>query len=83
MDKKADPGSPSKIWYVGHAFFWVITGLICFILWEEKNPDAARRHLIHSIWIGVVIPVVLSAVFMAALLIIGADIPDDQLLPFA
>ena len=43
---------PSKIWYVGHLFFGIITGLICYIIWQDKNKEAARKHLIHSIWIG-------------------------------
>ncbi len=45
---------PSKIWYVGHFFLWIITGLVCYLIWKDKNKEAARKHLIHSIWIGLI-----------------------------
>ncbi len=39
------PATPSKLWYAGHVFFWVITGLICYILWQDQNQEAARRFM--------------------------------------
>ena len=66
--------APSKIWYVGHVFFWVITGLICYILWKDKNQKAARKHLIHSIWLGMLLPVVVFAAGFGASLLFGIEI---------
>lgn len=40
---------PSKLWYLAHIFFSIITGLICYILWKDKNPKMAKKHLICSI----------------------------------
>ena len=66
--------SPSKLWYFGHVFFWVITGLICYILWKDKNPGAARKHLIHSIWLGLLLPVLLFAGAFTASLLFGIEV---------
>lgn len=66
METQPTTEAPSKLWYVGHVLFWVITGLVCYVLWKDKNPVVARRHLIHSIWIGMVLPV---AAFGASLLL--------------
>ena len=62
-DTSVEQSQPSKIWYVGHLLFWIITGLICYVLWKDKNEKAARKHLIHSIWIGLV-PAILVFVFV-------------------
>ncbi len=51
MSIPSNERSPSKIWYVGHLFFWIITGLICYIIWKDENKQMAKKHLIHSIWI--------------------------------
>lgn len=40
---------PNKLWYVAHIFFSILTGLICYILWKDKNPKMAKKHLILSI----------------------------------
>ena len=40
---------PSKLWYLAHIFFSIVTGLICYILWKDKNPKMAKKHLICSI----------------------------------
>ena len=56
---------PSKWWYVGHLFFWVITGLVVYILYKDTNKEAARKHLIVSLVLGIVACV---AVFVVLLL---------------
>ncbi len=66
--------TPSKIWYVGHVFFWVITGLVCYVLWKDKNQEAARRHLIHSIWLGMVLPVAVFVAGFGASLLFGTEL---------
>ena len=48
------PPVPSKWWYVGHLFFWVITGLVVYILYKDTNKEAARKHLIVSLVLGIV-----------------------------
>ena len=68
-DKSVD--TPSKIWYVGHVFFWIITGLICYILWKERNIESAHKHLKHSIWLGLLLPVILFAAGGATALLFG------------
>ena len=55
-------GSPSRLWWVAHVFCWVISGLVCYLVWKDRNREAARRHLVHSLWI----PIAANAVFMAA-----------------
>ena len=54
MSTPEAPKIPSKLWWIGHIFFGIITGLICYILWKDENPKAAKKHLIHSIWLGFV-----------------------------
>lgn len=51
----------SAWWYVGHVFMWVVTGLICYVIYRDERPLRARRHLIVSIWLGfaVWIPIIL------------------------
>ena len=44
---------PSRMWYVGHVFFGLVSGLVCFLVWKDDNRRAANRHLVHSIWIPV------------------------------
>lgn len=48
---------PHPIWWVAHIFLWVISGLVVYILYKDKNAAAARRHLIWSIIIGL-LPVI-------------------------
>ena len=70
----SSPPVPSKWWYVGHAFFWIITGLVVYVLYKDTNKEAARRHLIVSIFLGVVVAVVFVAIMVAVeLLVCGAD----------
>lgn len=46
---------PSNWWWVGHLFFGIITGLVVYVTWKEENPKMAKKHLIHSIWIGLIV----------------------------
>ena len=55
---------PSKWWYVGHLFFWVITGLVVYILYKDTNKEAARKHLIVSLVLGIVACVVVFVVLL-------------------
>ena len=54
----------SAWWYVGHVFLWIITGLICYVVYKDERPRQARHHLITSIWLG-------FAVWIALILIMA------------
>lgn len=45
---------PHIIWWVAHIFLGVISGLVVYILYKEKNPAEARRHLVFSVIIWVI-----------------------------
>lgn len=66
---------PSKWWYVGHLFFWVITGLVVYILYKDTNKEAARKHLIVSLVLGIVAMVgIVSLLFAIELATCGPDL---------
>ena len=67
---------PSKWWYVGHLFFWVITGLVVYILYKDTNKEAARKHLIVSLVLGVVAAIVVIAVLVAVEMAMCASDPS-------
>lgn len=67
---------PSKWWYVGHLFFWVITGLVVYILYKDTNKEAARKHLIVSLVLGVVAAIVVIAVLVVAEMAMCASDPS-------
>lgn len=60
----------SPWWYAGYLFLGITAGLAFYVLYKESNQAIARRHLIMSIWLPIVvwIPVyiVIIAVAMAA-----------------
>ena len=64
MDKKQE--SPSRLWYVGHMFFGILSGILCFLKWRKTNRRMAIRHLLHSLWIPFVM--FLPAIFIGMLL---------------
>ena len=45
---------PHIVWWVAHVFLGVISGLVVYVLYKEKNPAAARKHLIFSVIIWLV-----------------------------
>lgn len=47
------PRKPSGWWWVGHVFFGLLSGLVCYFSWRKTDKDAAVRHLLHSIWLGI------------------------------
>ena len=59
--------SPSRLWWIAHVFFWVISGLICYLVWKDRNRDAARKHLIHSLWFPLVVQGLLMVIIMMAI----------------
>ena len=62
---------PSKWWYVGHLFFWLITGLVVYILYKDTNKEAARKHLIVSLVLGIVAAVAIFGLMLAIELAMG------------
>lgn len=46
--------NPHWIWWLGHIVLGIITGLVVYVLYKDKNYAAARKHLIFSIIIWVV-----------------------------
>ena len=40
---------PSRWWYIAHLFLGIVGGIVVFCLYRDRNPQAARRHLIISI----------------------------------
>ena len=58
--------TPSRLWYVAHVFFWIISGIICYIVWKERNREAARRHLIHSLWLPFVVYGIATVIMILA-----------------
>ena len=46
---------PHTIWWVAHLFLGVVSGLVVYILYKDKNPAAAKQHLVFSIVIWVVL----------------------------
>lgn len=63
---------PSKWWYLGHIFFWVITGLICYLIYKDTNRPAAKKHLIHSIWVTFAVWIPITILFA----ILGFLVPE-------
>ena len=65
---------PSKWWYLGHAFFWIITGLVVYVLYKDTNKAAARAHLIVSIFLGVAGAIVFIGIMVVVeLFVCGTD----------
>ena len=59
-----------KIWYLGHVILGIITGLVCYVLYKETHPKEAKSHLLHSIWLGFILPgVVLIGTTIGMLLV--------------
>lgn len=59
---------PHVVWWVAHVFLGVISGLVVYVLYKDKNPAAARRHLIFS----VIVWLIGAAASFAVTILIGA-----------
>ena len=77
MSLPASDKSPSYWWWVGHVFFGMMTGLVCYVVWKDENPKAAKKHLIHSIWIGCVPLAVFLVLFFVLLTIDPTGVRDN------
>lgn len=54
------PKTPSKVWYLAHVLMWVVSGFVCYLIWKDENPQAAKKHLMHSLWLPLLfVPVAL------------------------
>jgi len=65
MSELENKPSPRKLWYLVHLVLGglaIISGLVVYFLWKDRNAKAARRHLM----VGVVISV-LGVVFVGSL----------------
>ena len=49
------PENISLWWYVGYATMGITVGLVFYVLHKEFMPQIARRHLIMSIWLPLVV----------------------------
>ena len=67
--------TPHKIWWFGHFWLWIITGLICYVLYKDTNPQAARSHLIHSIWFPIVAWI---AIYIVIIIVLDNTISDTS-----
>ena len=65
------PSVPRR-WYISHLFFWIGSGLACWLQYRRIDRTAARRHLIRSAWMP-------PLVWFFALSFIGMAIPDAVL----
>lgn len=43
------------MWWIGHVFLGLITGIICYIAWKDDNKKAAKKHLVWSLIIMIVV----------------------------
>ena len=68
--------APSRVWWIAHVFLWIVSGLACYVLWKDRNPVAARKHLVHSLWIGIVVPVIAGVLMVVVML--AFDVPVDE-----
>ena len=50
-------GKPHYIWWLAHIILGVISGLVVYILYKDRNPEAARFHLVMSLVIMIVVGV--------------------------
>lgn len=66
---------PSSLWYLGHIFIGIVSGLICYLLWHEKNKKAAKKHLIVSIVLSFVPAIIVLAVSAAFLAVQVSSLP--------
>lgn len=46
---------PHVIWWLAHLILGVVSGLVVYVLYKDRNIEAARRHLIGSVVIMIVV----------------------------
>lgn len=70
--------NPHWIWWFGHIILGVVSGLVVYVLYKDKNYEAAKMHLIASI----IIWVVGTAASFTTMLMLGIFFPwgDDAYL---
>ena len=73
MHGMSDPQmeKPHPIWWLAHLFFGILSGLVVYVLYKDKNPAAARYHLIGSL----VIMAAITAAVMVSAVLVGVLIP--------
>ena len=54
MEGERAAEKPHIVWWVAHIFLGVISGLVVYVLYKDKNPAAARKHLIFSVIIWLI-----------------------------
>ena len=54
MEGERAAEKPHVAWWVAHVFLGVISRLVVYILYKDKNPAAARKHLIFSVIIWLI-----------------------------
>lgn len=62
---------PHPVWWLAHLFFGILSGLVVYVLYKDKNPAAARFHLIGSL----VIMAAITAAVMVSAVLVGVLIP--------
>lgn len=55
--------SPSKVWFILHAFLGLISGLIVYFKYRSTNPHAAKMHIVYSLVIGLIVWGVVSLAY--------------------
>lgn len=68
-------------WYVGYVCLGITVGLVFYVLYKEHIPQTARRHLIMSIWLPLVVWIPVYVAIVAAIALF-ADQPAGALSPF-
>lgn len=74
-----DPKWPSKMWWVGHVFLGLITGIICYVVWKEDNKKAAKKHLVWSLIIMLAVWGGYFAALFAGIVACGSVIEDAEI----
>ena len=65
------------MWWVAYVFLGVISGLVVYVLYKDKNPAAVRRHLIFS----VIVWLIGAAASFAVTILLGAEPLWDDAYP--
>ena len=63
----------SPWWYAGFAIMGITAGLAFYVLYKEPMPQVARRYLIMSIWLPVVVWVPVYVAILVASFSVAAN----------